>query len=314
MTVRTLNGDCRAILPTLAAEAFDCIVTSPPYWGLRDYGVDGQIGLEGALADYVEALRQVGAELRRVLKPSGTFWLNLGDSYAMSTRGSSGKGEKQISNAGTLLADRSGKIPAGLKPKDLCLVPERVAMALQADGWFLRSQIIWHKPNPMPESVTDRPTSAHERVFLLTKSERYFYDADAIAEQATNRPSGNKAKSWGSNETNVRGEGSGAVETTRGFVFDGSETRNARNVWTIASQPYSGAHFATMPPALVERRLLAGCPGGGHALDPFGGAGTTGLVADRLGRDATLIELNPDYVGLQRERISGDAPLFAEVV
>ena len=269
MTVRTLNGDCRAILPTLAAEAFDCIVTSPPYWGLRDYGVDGQIGLEGALADYVEALRQVGAELRRVLKPSGTFWLNLGDSYAMSTRGSSGKGEKQISNAGTLLADRSGKIPAGLKPKDLCLVPERVAMALQADGWFLRSQIIWHKPNPMPESVTDRPTSAHERVFLLTKSERYFYDAAAISEEATYAGKdinlGDKSMSRGQ----ALGAGVAASGNALKDVYTVPARRNARNVWTIASQPYSGAHFATMPPALVERCLLAGCPGGGTCARPI---------------------------------------------
>ena len=162
MTVNIINGDCRAILPTLEADSFDCTVTSPPYWGLRDYGVDGQIGLEPTLDSYVETMAALGDELWRVLKPSGSFWLNLGDSYAMSTKGSSGKGEKQVSNAGTILADRKWSIPIGLKPKDLCGVPWRVAFALQSRGWWLRSAIVWAKPNPMPESVTDRPTSAYE--------------------------------------------------------------------------------------------------------------------------------------------------------
>jgi DNA modification methylase len=306
-----MSGDCRAILPALEAESFDCIVTSPPYWGLRDYGVAGQIGIEPTLDDYVETMVGVCRELKRVLNPEGTFWLNLGDSYSMTTKGSSGKGEKQVTNAGTILADRRWAIQRGLKPKDLCGVPWRVAFALQADGWWLRSAIVWAKPNPMPESVTDRPTSAYEMVFLLTKSERYFYDADAIAEEGSGRIPGNKtptARRDTGIETAAEGHGIFAAQQRR------CDTRNARNVWTIATQPFKGSHFATMPPDLAERCIKAGCPRGGHVLDPFGGAGTTGLVADRLGRHATLIELSPGYRNMTAARITDDAPLFAEVV
>jgi DNA modification methylase len=204
-----------------------------------------------------------------------------------------------------------GKLAAGFKPKDLCMVPNRLAIRLQDDGWYVRSEIIWHKPNPMPESVTDRPTSAHEKVWLLTRSERYFYDADAVREDgcaarefwAETRGDGKDSLAQGRRSRQAKGPS--------GFGANG--TRNARNVWSINSQPFPGAHFATMPRDLAERCIKAGCPIGGSVLDPFGGAGTTGLVADRLGRSATLIELNPAYISIARQRIEGDAPLFAEV-
>jgi|SRR5271166_969234 len=289
--IRFLSGDCRAILPTLPADSFDCIVTSPPYWGLRDYGVEDQIGLEPTLDAYVETLVNVGDDLWRVLKPEGTFWLNLGDSYA--------------ANGNTAHSARKKSVPYGLKPKDLCGVPWRVAFALQSRGWWLRSAIVWHKKNPMPEPVTDRPTSAYEMVFLLTKSERYFYDADAIAEAAVH-PGVRISTAYGNAGT---GRGS-----TTDCGANAKETRNARNVWTISSQPFSGSHFATMPPDLAERCIKAGCPKSGTVLDPFGGAGTTGLVADRLGRSATLIELNPAYRDMSVDRIEADAGFFAEIV
>ena len=323
--IEIITGDGRRILPNLPAASFDCIVTSPPYWGLRDYGVDGQIGLEPTLDAYVETMRDVFREVRRVLKPSGTCWLNLGDNYAgyhgnknseIPTSATNGWTNGTNENLRTSTANRNG-----LKPKDLCGVPWRVAFALQAEGWWLRSAIIWAKPNPMPESVTDRPTSAYEMVFLLTKADRYFYDADAIREplsevslaqieysKRNGEHSDRRAKvcpdrNDGEGRLAARGRGArGAAMNTSGA--------NCRNVWTIATQPFKGAHFATMPPALAERCIKAGCPARGHVLDPFGGAGTTGLVAERLGRDATLIELNPAYVEMSDARC-GVAPDLA---
>ena len=298
MAVKMLLGDCRAILPTLAADSFDCIVTSPPYWGLRDYGVAGQIGIEPTLDAYVETMAALGDELWRVLKPGGTFWLNLGDCYAANRSYQVSQSKHQSHDFGK---SNAARVPNGLKPKDLCGVPWRVAFALQAHGWWLRSAIVWAKGNPMPESVTDRPTSAYEMVFLLTKAERYYYDDDAISEEFVGVP--------------YVGRQNGAVKNgdradkgrTIGMTTD---RRNARNVWQIATQPYHGAHFATMPPDLAERCIKAGCPVGGHVLDPFAGAGTTGLVADRLGRNATLIELNPAYCTMGENRMRDDAPLF----
>lgn len=309
MTVRILHGDCREVLKTLPEASVHCVVTSPPYYGLRDYGVAGQIGLEQTPAEYVEQLVSVFREVRRVLREDGVVFLNLGDSYAMSTKGAGGQG-KQNSNAGSVMGDRHWQIPSGIKPKDLIGIPWRVAFALQADGWWLRSAIIWHKPNPMPESVLDRPTSAYETVFLLAKSERYFYDADAIAEQAI-YPSDNRAC-----RHDLRKEVDPMCVDRGSRARTGKptgDTRNARNVWTIATQPYHDAHFATMPPNLVEPCILAGSPKGGTVLDPFGGAGTTALVADRFCRDAIIIELNADYVRMAERRLRGDAPLFAEV-
>lgn len=312
MSVRIINGDCRSILPTLEAASFDCVVTSPPYFGLRDYGVDGQIGLEPTLEDYLDAMVGVCDELWRVLKPEGTFWLNLGDSYANDGKWGGHSGGKHVKALHDSPIGRNKRY-TGFKPKDLIGVPWRVAFALQARGWWLRSAIVWHKPNPMPESVTDRPTSAYEMVFLLTKSDRYFYDAGAIAEPVDVEYL--KAR-WG-----------GSLERTEGVAGDtisrslptgkaralGIGKDNARNVWTIATQPFKGSHFATMPPDLVERCIKAGCPPKGFVLDPFGGAGTTGLVADRLGRHATLIEINPAYREMGAERIRGDAGMFADV-
>ena len=308
MSVKIIQGDCRDMLATLPEQSVHCCVTSPPYFGLRDYGVDGQIGLEPTPEAFVAEMVAVFREVRRVLRDDGTVWLNLGDSYAATTKGSSGVG-KNATNKGTLLQDRSWSVPPGLKPKDIIGIPWRVAFALQADGWYLRQDIIWHKPNPMPESVTDRCTKAHEYVFLLSKSARYFYDGAAIAEDAIHAGVVKKATGEDAKNANA-GFGS---DTKSGFTKNDiliGETRNARSVWTIATQPFKEAHFATFPPDLAERCIKAGCPQGGTVLDPFGGAGTTGLVADRLQRNAILIELNPAYVDIAQRRIEKDCPLF----
>jgi DNA modification methylase len=310
MTVRILHGDCRQVLATLRAGSVHCCVTSPPYFGLRDYGIAEQIGLEPTPDAFVAELVAVFREVRRVLRDDGTLWLNLGDSYAATTKGSSGVG-KNATNKGTLIADRSWQVPPGLKAKDLIGIPWRVAFALQADGWYLRQDIIWSKPNPMPESVTDRCTKAHEYVFLLSKSARYYFDAEAIAEPSLT-PLSNGYEASGTKDATAR-----ATEQMRTRVAGScgaAATRNKRSVWTIATQPFSDAHFATMPPELAETCIAAGCPPGGVVLDPFGGAGTTGLVADRLQRDALLIELNQAYASMANKRITGDAPLFADVV
>lgn len=345
MTVRILHGDCREVLKTLPESSVHCCVTSPPYFGLRDYGVDGQIGLEPTSTEYVAQMVAVFREVRRVLRDDGTLWLNLGDSYA--TRWSSARGEGRAGLADNERA-RHGPPPAGFKNKDLIGIPWRVAFALQADGWYLRQDIIWHKPNPMPESVRDRCTKAHEYVFLLSKSERYWFDAAAVAEDATGDAPGNKTHK----HTAAFEAGDKAARTKAGLVayaerqrskrdsfkrddskraevipgqtvgthrFDREESqhdtakRNKRSVWTIATKPFAEAHFATMAPDLAETCIKAGCPTGGTVLDPFGGAGTTGLVADQMQRNALLIELNPAYSDIARRRIASDAPLFAEI-
>lgn len=306
MSVNIVIGDALEQLRVMPDESVHCIVTSPPYYGLRDYGIAGQIGLEPTPSEYVARLAAVFAEARRVLRDDGTLWLNLGDSYAMSTRGSSGKGEKQVTNKGTLLADRSSAIPLGLKAKDLLGIPWRVAFALQADGWYLRQDIIWAKPNPMPESVTDRCTKAHEYVFLLSKSARYYFDNEAVKEQAvSDHPSGNGFK------RGARLSYQNADGTARGNDeqwHDVGGKRNRRSVWTVTPKPYKGAHFAVFPPDLIEPCIMAGSPVGGTVLDPFGGSGTTGLVAERHGRNAILIELNPQYAELARQRLAVTPP------
>ena len=306
MSVRILQGDCRDVLKTLPDGSVHCCVTSPPYFGLRDYGMSDQIGLEQKPDAFVAELVAVFREVHRVLRYDGTLWLNLGDTYAGGGRGgnpSDSAFRKQATNAGSLV-DRS-PVPCGLKAKDLIGIPWRVAFALQADGWWLRQDIIWSKPNPMPESVTDRCTKAHEYVFLLSKSERYFYDIEAMQEPAN----------YGGFKDPRAFDGKHRDDARQDPKWDGkgAETRNKRSVWTIATKPYSEAHFATMAPELAETCIKAGCPLGGVVLDPFGGAGTTGLVADRLQRDALLIELNPAYAQIAEKRITGDAPLFAEV-
>jgi DNA modification methylase len=315
MSVRIIEGDCIASLSTLPTGSAQCCVTSPPYYGLRDYGHAGQIGLEESPDAYVARLVEVFREVRRVLRDDGVLWLNLGDSYAGSSMTGGNAGFNASGGKDGFKQARQIKFKPGLgsaKPKDLLMIPAQVALALRADGWFLRSNIIWHKPNPMPESVTDRPTSAHEHVFLLTKSARYFYDAAAIKEDSVD-PEGSEKRYAAPFFVGPKHEsgGYGGNHTAGMKSFDG--TRNARNVWTIATQPYSGAHFATMPPDLAERCIKAGSKPGDTILDPFGGAGTTGLVADRLNRSAILCELNPEYARLARERITGDAPLFGAV-
>jgi DNA modification methylase len=322
--LQILQGDCLEQLKLLPAESVQCCVTSPPYWGLRDYGVDGQLGLEPTPGKFVSKMVDVFAEVWRVLKDDGTLWLNLGDSYANDGKWGGTTGGKHVSALHGKNVGR-GKRDTGLKPKDMVGIPWRVAFALQDAGWYLRSDIIWHKPTVMPESVCDRPTKAHEYLFLLTRSPKYFYDADAIKEPA----------SWLTNarckkvhDTGV-GFGHGydvhekprvkkvpglnpkAAENAAGSRQNSSfsaavagpvETRNKRTVWTVPSAPYKHAHFATFPPALVRPCVLAGSRPGDLVLDPFGGSGTTGQVALELGRRAVLIELNPHYVELIRKR------------
>lgn len=283
MSVEVLVGDSRQMLGTLDASSVQTCVTSPPYFGLRDYGVPRQIGLEASVDEYVAQLVAVFREVRRVLADDGTLWLNLGDSY-------------------------NGKQLAG--------VPWRVAFALQADGWLLRSDIIWQKPNPMPESVRDRPTKAHEYVFLFAKNERYLYNANAIAEPVTastlvrvNQPTLSRQAGSTRQPGKSNGPMKACVKRQDGCSSE-KPTRNKRTVWTVGTQPFKGAHFATFPPALITPCVLAGSRIGDTVLDPFGGAGTTGLVAQRLGRDAVLIEINPEYAAIARERIKSDAPLL----
>lgn len=327
------------MLSQLEPESVHCCVTSPPYFGLRDYGVAGQIGLEQTPDAYVEKLVDIFSEVRRVLKDDGTLWLNLGDTYASAWPCNR---RNQIGSGSLPNGKREARPPRmgeGLKEKDLIGIPWMVAFALRADGWYLRSDIIWHKPNPMPESVTDRPTSAHEHIFLLAKSERYYFDSDAVrvpfaaasvarlAQDIENQTGSDRAHAGGKTNGNMK-----AVKKTdkqrghsrrhagfndrwdameRGEQLSGGA--NIRNVWTIATQPYSGAHFATFPPALIEPCIKAGCPMGGTVMDPFFGAGTTGLVADRLGRNCVGIELSPAYVDIAKERLTGDAGMFATV-
>jgi DNA modification methylase len=367
------QGDCRAVLAELPADSVDCVVTSPPYWGLRDYGEPGQLGLEPTPEEYVANMVGVFREVGRILRPSGTVWLNLGDSYSGSWAGHSMRPEGGSQRpGGPGFQPLDARVPArqpnvhGLKPKDLVGIPWRVAFALQADGWYLRSDIIWSKPNPMPESVTDRPTKAHEYIFLLSKSARYYFDAEAVREA-----SGDSREQW------LRPRYIGAKHNVpndqrgdTGRVVEYEAGRNIRSVWQIATRPYAGAHFAVFPPEIPERCIKAGssergvCPNCGapwermvektveftsgsgrsgrnpdgkngsdyqqatsgtydirlgpvvqnettgwksscsHAsepvpavvLDPFGGSGTTGMVANRLSRRAILVDLSTDYL------------------
>lgn len=299
------EGDALASLHGLPDASAQCCVTSPPYWGLRDYGAEGQIGQEATPEEYVARLVAVFREVRRVLADDGVLWLNLGDSYAGSW-GAQSRASGNVSDtsarqvAASPKRTRTGSIPAGsgLKPKDLVGIPWMVAFALRADGWYLRSEVIWSKPNPMPESVTDRPTKAHEQVFLLTKSARYHYDAEAIREAATD-PQTHAGKRQNQAAT-------GAGFEIRGGLTNQAprDTRNARSVWAITPEPCALAHFATMPPELARRCILAGSRRADIVLDPFGGAATTALMALAHGRRAILCEINPDYIALQHERLA----------
>lgn len=321
MNWKVIAGDCIAGLKTLPDEGVHCCVTSPPYFGLRDYGHEDQIGLESTPTEYVERLVSVFREVRRVLRDDGTLWLNLGDSYAAQRGGthqpaetlSGGHGGKTQSGERVNRDRCDGYNPSrnataiGLKHKDLIGIPWRVAFALQADGWYLRQDIIWHKPNPMPESVTDRCTKAHEYVFLLSKSQKYHYDAQAIAEKS--ECAGTIVEAYKSGK-NVAGQQFRNTATGKHDVVV-KDTRNKRSVWTINPQPCHEAHFAVMPEALAELCIRAGCPVGGVVLDPFAGSGTTGIVALRHQRNFIGTELNTEYCEMARRRISNSMPLFA---
>lgn len=327
--VQILVGDALERLREMPDESVHCVVTSPPYWSLRDYGVEGQLGLEATPDEYVARLVEVFAEVRRVLRSDGTCWVNLGDTYIGGRTGGVGASSitsqrnHKAAQAACGVGKRHRDAP-GLRPKDLVGIPWRVAFALQADGWRLRSDVIWHKPNPMPESVRDRPSRSHEYMFLLTKSGHYFYDADAIrtplAEKtytahgtSTKRSKGtdalgrvaahNFARDVPDRRPRVNEDGD-PVGANRRSVWRLDEVE-ASDVWTIPQEPYPHSHFATFPKGLVTPCVLAGCPVGGIVLDPYAGSGTTLEVAVELGRRGRGIEINADYIRLIDERLRG---------
>ena len=317
---RIIEGDCIEGMKTLPDGSVHTCVTSPPYWGLRDYGHDDQIGAEKTPEEFVENMVDVFREVRRVLRDDGTVWLNLGDSYASNGCYINAWLEKEHNKDKRHLhtnnheryedrkAFRGGSY--NIKGKDLIGIPWRVAFALQADGWYLRQDIIWHKPNPMPESVIDRCTKAHEYIFLLSKSQKYYYDHLAIREDGptyVRKASGYKGEDY------VKGHTSrtGGKNHKSGFADKDKVTvgRNKRSVWTVTTKPFRGAHFATFPKDLIEPCVLAGCPEGGTVLDPFTGSGTTCVVALNHNRRFIGTELNPEYIKIATERISDEAPM-----
>ena len=298
--VTLFSGDSLAVARHLGDGVADCIVTSPPYFGLRDYGIDGQYGLESSPAEYVETMRKLFSELRRVLADDGTLWLNIGDSYATSgasgPQGGSGQRATRTFTAANMPAwgDRA--------PKNLLGIPWRVAFALQDDGWILRNAIVWNKPNAMPESVTDRLSGRYEMVFMLSNKPRYWFDLDPIREPAltADRPLV-KAKPQQREGSWSNGSGGNHYEPTTSGLGRNEAGRNPGDVWSITTQPFSAAHFAVMPRELAQRCIMAGCKPGGTVLDPFSGSGTTGLAAQRLGRKYLGIDLNPEYLKLSME-------------
>lgn len=308
-TDRILCGDALEMLRTLPDNSVHCCVTSPPYYALRDYGVDGQIGREDTPAQYVARLTDVFSEVRRVLRPSGTLWLNIADTYA-------GKGNQGDSVDPKYPNGRTGQTVAinrrveGCKAKDMIGIPWMLAFALRDSGWYLRSDIIWMKANPMPESCKDRPSRCYEHVFLLTKSRSYYYDAAAIAEPVAESTPMRMRRKFGKNKysAGIPGQAHQHLNDYRpnGYAEEDIPLlRNKRDVWQINSVPYKGAHFAAYPPKLVETCLLAGCPQDGIVLDPFLGSGTTAAVAKQMGRHYIGIELNPDYCEVAKQRIGG---------
>ena len=305
MQNQILIGDNRLLLPTLPDKSANMCVTSPPYFGLRDYGHADQIGLEETPEQYIATLVGVFREVRRVLKDDGTLWVNIGDSYSGSTNTGGTKSIQGSKKRVGAMFKNKKPILENIKPKDLIGIPWMLAFALRADGWFLRQDIIWAKPSPMPESVTDRCTKAHEYIFLLSKSARYYYDAAAIGEPFSDERMGNPGGGKWSYAAAFKDGRQGGLKKLKWNEDGGKQTRNKRSVWTVATRPYSGAHFAVFPPKLIEPCILAGCPEGGTVLDPFGGSGTTAQVANMHRRNAITIELNPDYGGLQKKRING---------
>lgn len=308
-------GSALDVLKTLPDESVHCIVTSPPYFGLRDYGVDGQIGLEPTPDEYVAALVAVFGEARRVLRDDGCLFLNLGDSYANDGKWGGHSGGKHAYRG--LEHQPIGRLKryTGLKPKDLIGIPWLAAFALRADGWYLRADIVWSKLNPMPESVKDRVTKAHEYVFHLTKSARYFYNADAIREAyAPSTLREFETPYEGKARKDYEGAGVQNPSSLKARIVDKQVMggANARSVWSIATQPSPYDHFAVMPKALARKCILAGCPQDGTVLDPFAGMATTGVVALEEGRSFVGIELNPKYHAAARQRLAGVAPLLAQ--
>jgi site-specific DNA-methyltransferase (adenine-specific) len=272
MTIKILQGNCLDKLKDLPEQSVNTCITSPPYWGLRDYGEGEQLGLEETPEEFVDNLVKVFREVKRVLRDDGTVWLNLGDTF--------------------------------LKNKQLGCIPFKTAIALQQDGWYLRQDIIWHKPNPMPESVTDRCTKAHEYIFLLSKNPKYYFDNEAIKEDAKFPDGPNSPHKIKAVEN---------VYSANLQKIGANPKKNKRSVWTVTTKPFKGAHFATFPMDLIEPCVLAGCPKGGTVLDPFGGSGTTGIVANNHNRNAILIELNEDYINLANKRIEKQGDMFTEV-
>ena len=342
-----LNADCIEAMATMPEKSVHCCVTSPPYFGLRDYGHEGQIGLEPTPDEFVAKLVAVFREVWRVLRDDGTLWLNLGDSYnsfggvhagrsdnqvgvgagQRQWREGSARADGEVRSDGMSRRNRDGTHAPGLKAKDLIGIPWRVAFALQADGWYLRQDIIWHKPNPMPESVTDRCTKAHEYIFLLSKSERYYFDSQAMKEPSVCGYRGSEFHTGKTGEHQLgraqkirpsapkgsfNGKTEAMADTGQNAFRAVTEFRNRRSVWTVNTQPYKGAHFATFPPALIEPCILAGSSPGGIVLDPFIGSGTTAMVSLQLGRKYLGCELNREYEKLQIERINGARNLFTE--
>ena len=310
-----INGDSLEVIKTLPDNSVNCCITSPPYWGLRDYGVEGQFGLEKTPEEYVGKMVAVFREVRRVLKDDGTLWLNLGDSYASFRDGKATPDTTRGESTGTLVPKGSAKnrmastfTGTNIKHKDLVGIPWRVAFALQADGWYLRQDIIWHKPNPMPESVTDRCTKAHEYVFLMSKSQQYYYDNEAIKERTLTKDNSNR------NRDITKLNNTPGRTKMMGLKTNDYDNRNKRSVWTVTTQPFKEAHFAVFPPDLIKPMILAGCPTGGVVLDPFVGSGTTAIVARELGRRFIGIELNPEYADMARRRVGQTTPSLFEAV
>lgn len=310
-----IQGDALEVLKTLEDESINCCVTSPPYYNLRDYGCEGQIGLEKTPEEYIQKLVEIFREVRRVLKKDGTLWVNIADSYAGSGKGRCKDGKAKRETFSKIQRGNEGSIGGVLtktkstscKPKDLIGIPWMLAFALRADGWYLRQDIIWHKPNPMPESVKDRCTKSHEYIFMLSKSQKYYFDSDAIKEPAVTYEDLKRRVRNGHGEwKNKKAATTYAVSGTgrsREELYSKGGKRNKRDVWTVTTKSFKGAHFATFPPDLIEPCIMAGCPEGGAVLDPFGGSGTTGMVAKQNGRDFVLIELSKEYVEICKERV-----------
>jgi len=314
--IKILQGNCINKIKELDDNSINCVVSSPPYFGLRDYQVDEQFGLEKTYHDYIANTVKVFETFKPKLKDTATIWWNVGDSYSSGSRKtqtnqtvrkyklSDIKNSKEKYLAGFKVRPA---IQVGIKEKDLLMIPNRVAIALQDAGWYIRSEIIWHKPNPMPESVRDRPTSCHEKIWLITKNKKYYYDADAIKEDAA-------WDRWGkqTHKKDKVGKAKLTKDRTKEEIQKlGNGKRNKRNVWTITTKPFKDAHFATFPKDLIEPCIKAGCPEGGIVLDPFGGSGTTGIVAQSLNRQAILIELNKDYINIANKRIDKELGMFS---